>query len=49
MNCMVFDGFGGMGVWLFVEGPSIHNILGFSWVVDVFVLDGCVGCQHLLV
>ena len=30
MNCMVFDGFGRMGLWLSMGAPSIHNMLDLS-------------------
>ena len=39
MNRMVFDGSGGMGVWLLsMRGPCMHNMLGFSWAMHVHVL-----------
>ena len=40
---MVFDGFG-MGVWLSMEAPSIHNMLGLSWAMHVHVLGRHVHC-----
>ena len=33
----MFDGFGGMNVWLSMGTPSIHNMLGLSRVMHVHV------------
>ena len=39
MNCMVFDRFGRMGVWLSLGVSSIHNMLGLSQPMNVHVLE----------
>lgn len=41
MNCMLFDGFGVMGVWLFMGAPRMSS---HSRAMHVHVLDGHVHC-----
>ena len=48
MNCMVFDGFGGMGVWLSIGASSIHNLSGLNWAMHVHVLGRPVHCITIL-
>ena len=38
MDYIVFDRFGGMGIWLSMGGPSINCMLGLSWAMHVHVL-----------
>ena len=38
MNCTVFDGFGGMVVWISMGPPNIHDMLGLSRAMHVHVL-----------
>ena len=39
MNCMVFNGFGAIGVWLSMGGPSRHYMLGLSQTMHVHIID----------
>ena len=45
MNCMVFDGFKGMRVWLPLGACSIHNLSSLSWAMHVHILGMHVNCN----
>ena len=40
MNCMMFDGIGGIGVWLSMGAFMIHRMLGLNRARHVDVLGG---------